>query len=285
MAKRHFTPYNRPSRSYSEAASPDPGSAVVAMVQQQSTSRQRVVLSGLAVLVASAAFAGAVYFYDGVDLVRGLIAQPMSGQLGSSEGVSRPETESAPPRLGKDIPEEFALRLWQEQLDSQQMIGSLVDGEFESMRVTNVESSSAEATLGVQVKLRGGTTAKGVLGLRRFKDAWFIAFTTLERNGRTPRPSGPLPDPEDVDMALLNTMFEQQYGGAGVVEEYLAGIVEELTFGEPQRGPNTVTIDAEMRETHGTGYAQVVAVQHEIDGEPYWFLVRFKKTGHDPPDL
>lgn len=255
------------------------------MGEQQSTSRLSIVLSGLAVVITAAAFTGAFYYFDGVSVVTGLLRASTGAQTQPGHRVSSATSETAPPRLGVDIPTEFGLRLWQEQVDSQVMIGRLINGDFESMRVTRVESSSAEATLTLEIKLREGPRAKGVLGLRRFEDAWFVAFATLERNGRTPRPSGPLPDVSEVDMAVLNTMFEQQYGGASVIEEYLNGGVKELTFEKPQRGPNTVTIDAAMHEVHGTGYAQVVAVEHSISGKPYWFLVRFKKTGHDPPGL
>jgi len=253
------------------------------MGEQQSTSRLSVVLSALAVVVALAAFAGAFYYYDGVALVSGMLDGFSGGSRPTASG-STPATQSVPPELGKDIPEEFALRLWQEQVDSQPMIQRLVDGDIRSMKVTRVESASAEATIGLQVTLKNGTKVDGALGLSRFKDSWFVAFASLERNGVIERPKGPLPDLEEVDAALLNTMFEQQYGAANVIDEYLSGVVQELAFETPQRGPNTMTIDVEMDETHGEGYAQVVAVEQEIDGKKHWFLVRFTKTGHDPEE-
>lgn len=252
------------------------------MVEQQSTSRRTVWLAALAVVLAAAAFGVAFYLFDGVTLVTELLA----GETGDPPSVTQPPATSDDKLvLPEGMPEEFALRLWQEQIDSQELIEKLVSGDVSRLDISKVTSDTDVATLTVDVRLTDKTTVPGVIGLRKFGDAWYVAFASQRRDGKIARPTSDLPEPEEVDIALLNTILDQQQQSQEVISEYLGGIVTSLTLEDPTPGPNTVTLAVEMQETHGEGYARIVAIKSETAGRPRWFLARFTKTGHDPENL
>lgn len=252
------------------------------MVEQQSTSRRTVWLAALAVVLAASAFGVAFYLFDGVTLVTELLA----GEAGDPPAVTQPPaTPSDRLVLPQGMSEEFALRLWQEQIDSQELIGRLVEGDITRLDISKVASDTNEATLTVTVTLSDKTKVPGVIGLRKFGDEWYVAFASQRRDGKIARPTSELPELEDIDIALLNTIFDQQQRSQEVISEYLGGIVTSLTLEDPTPGPNTVTLAVEMQETHGEGYARIVAIKSEKAGRPLWFLARFTKTGHDPENL
>ena len=252
------------------------------MVEQQSTSRSTVLIASLAVAFAAAAFGVAFYLFDGVALVSDLIARDSD----PPPAATQPSTTSSDKLvLPAGMSEEFALRLWQEQIDSQDLIEKLVGGDVSRLDISRVTSDTDVATLTVDVRLTDKTSVPGVIGMRKFGDEWYVAFVSQRRDGRIARPTSELPSVDDVDIALLNTILEQQQQSQDVISEYLSGIVTSLTLENPTPGPNTVTLDVEMQETHGEGYARIVAIKSEAKGRPLWFLARFTKTGHDPENL
>lgn len=253
------------------------------MVEQQSTSKRTVWFAGLAVILAIATFSVAFYLFDGVGLVTGLVG---GGSDSPVVTPSKPTTAVAgAPELPEAVPEEFALRLWQEQIDSQALIQRMASGEITSLKISRVESDSSLATLTVTARLTDKASVPGVIGLRKFEDQWYLAFVSSSRDGRINRPSGDLPDIVDVDVALLRTIFEQQDQSQETIAEYLSGNVTEVLLRDAQPGPNTVTIPVEMIENHGEGYASIVLIKSETTEPPLWFLARFTKTGHDPANL
>lgn len=256
------------------------------MVEQQSTSRRTVVFASIAVLLAAAAFGVAFYLFDGVAIVTGLVAGGSDSPGVTAPKPSKATTATADQLVLPDgVSEEFALRLWQEQVDSQPLIQRMAGGEITSLEISRVESDTDIATLTVTARLVDKTSVPGVIGLRRFADRWYVAFATRDRDGSIARPSGYLPDIADVDLALLNTIFEQQDQSQEVITEYLSGGVTQVLLQDVQPGPNTVTIPVKMMEDHGEGYANIVLIEGGTTGRPLWFLARFTKTGHDPANL
>ena len=252
------------------------------MAEQQSASRRTVLLASFAVALATAAFGVAVYLFDGVALVGDLIA----GEGDAPPAATQPPaTSSEELVLPTGMPEEFALRLWQEQIDSQDLIEKMVSGDVTQLDISQVTSDTDVATLTINVRLTDKTSVPGIIGLRKFGGEWYVAFASQRRDGRIARPTSELPAVDDVDVALLNTILEQQQQSQDVISEYLSGGVTRVVLENPTPGPNTVTLDAEMQEDHGEGYARIVAIKSEVNGQPLWFLARFAKTGHDPENL
>lgn len=263
------------------------------MSQQLSTSRRPVMLAAMFLIVAAAAFAGAFYALDGPRLVMpayrvalDLIASvtPPGKADGRETPVATPAEATSAIEVPPGMPSEFALRLWQEQIDSQPLIERLIEGEVAALDINDVVIEGERAKLIVSVTFGDGTKVPGVIGLTRYSGSWYVGFVSAQREGVTPGPGDSrLPQVSDVDVPLLNTVIQQQAKSKGVLDEYVGGIVKGVEIGDINRGPSTVTLDLEMNETHGDAYAQLVVIRKELDGKPNWFLARFTKTGHNSP--
>lgn len=259
----------------------NPGSAVVAMAKQQSTSLNAVLLTGLLFVLSLVAFMAAFYFFDGPSVVSDLIGGNNPFATGERPASSSDVTSSAL-SLPDGMDDRYALQLWQEQVDSQYMIGRLVNGDIKSLSITDVETSSAEATISISARVADGTTVSGILGFRRFGDAWYIAYVSRRNDYRVMAESDELPDVSSIDVPLMNTILEQQGASQAVFKEYLAGGVYSIDLTGIRKGASTVSIDATMNENHGKGLARIVAIRRVHDGKTLWFLARFVKLGDAP---
>jgi hypothetical protein len=255
------------------------------MGEQQGTSRLSVLLTGLAFILSCTVFGAAFHYLDGMALVTDLLARTTSLIPATESQSSVPIRPSDEVGLPQGVPEEFALALMQEQIDSQEMIGRLVEGGIASFSVERVERADDEATLTVRVNLVEGESVDGAIGLKRFEDRWYVSYASRDRGGAFSRPTQGDLTMDDLDRGLVSAIFTEQATYEGVLNEYVEGIVDYVTLGRPIKGPNTVTLDAVMYEKHGTAQASIVAIRHELDGRPYWFLARFMKIRHDPPEL
>lgn len=257
------------------------------MTQQPSTSRAPVALWGLVLVLSLAVFAGAFWYLDGTSVVSGLFSQVMALIQPSdpSSSSARPAASIEPTlTLPAGMPEEFALRLWQEQLDSQATIRKLVDGQIVALTVKSVDVVGDEARLDSVVSFSDGTSASGVIGMRRFADNWYVAYADAGRgDAAAPGPgSAPLPAIETVDVRLLNTILAQQVKSKDNLQEYVDGKVKKVTITGVKAGPNTATIKLDMDEDHEEAYADLVAIKQKVGSEDAWFLARFVKTGTSP---
>lgn len=278
----------RPTGSYNPRWSVPPesnqGVVVAAMGEQHAASLKNLLFAGIAVVFSAMAFGAAFFILDGAAIIDDLLGGSVSGS-----SVSAPERPAQPAaselQLPEEMSEEFALRLWQEQVDSQKMITKLVSGELTELTISRVETSSSEAALSITAVLDDGTKVPGEIAFRRFGDSWYVSHISAVRDGRSMKPDTPLPARDEVDVPLLNTIFSEQDQSRSVIDEYLTGEVYRITMDRVIPGPNTATIEVTMHEGHGTGYARIVAIEQEIDGKPHWFIARFVKTGHDPAEL
>lgn len=253
------------------------------MSKQQSTSRRFVAFAAAFLVFAIAVFAAAFWYFDGVGYVSGLISGGSSAPTPAAPPSSQPTSTAQQVALPSGMPEEFALRLWQDQIDSRATIKRLVNGEIKSMAITKVETSGAQAVLDLRVTFTDGGTVEGFLGLERFGDTYYIATVNADRGkGFVPVPPTNLPVVDDVDVPLLNTILTEQTKSASNIQEYVDGKVKAITLLKPKAGLNTVTIPIVMNEDHETGYAEIVVISQEIDGQTEWFVARFSKTGSEP---
>lgn len=254
------------------------------MNQQPSTSRSSVALAGVFVVLALMAFGAAFYIFDGAGIVldayetavAALSPQP------TPEPQAPPKSQEATLVLPAGMPREFALRLWQEQVDSQDMIAKLREGDVTSLKVAGVEKSSDQAKLNVVVTLKDGSSAPGIIGFRRFGDQYFVAYATSDRGTLAGKPDSDLPAIEDVDVELLNTILAEQVKSKANIDEYLAGRVMQVNIEAVKPGPNTATVEVEMDEDHEEGYADVVLIKSGEAREELWFIAKFLKTGSEP---
>lgn len=239
---------------------------------KQPNVRIAVLFTVLAVLL----FAAAFYLLDGMQLVQDLL-----GQTDPPDAVVEPPGVEATPNEGlvlpEGMPQEFALRLWQEQIDSQANTRRLVDGEVTSILITRVTQTGDEAVLDITATFTDGPSVQGSLEMKRYGGQWYFARLSGLRSDSAPPKETPLPSIEDVDVDLLRTIIEQQSLSAAVLEEYATGVVKEIVIDRIIDGPGTVTIKIEMNETHEEGYGELVLIEKSIGGEPHWFVARFTK--------
>jgi len=254
------------------------------MNQQPSTSRTSVALAGVFVILALAAFGAAFYLFDGAGIVLDAYDMAVAAITPAPEPAPQapPKSQEATLVLPAGMPTEFALRLWQEQVDSQEMIAKLRDGDVASLKVTGVEKSGDEAKLNVVVTLKDGSSAPGVIGFRRFGDQYFVAYATSERGGLAGASTSDLPVVEEIDPQLLSTILAEQVKSQAIIAEYLGGHVKQVNVEAVKPGPNTATVEVAMDEDHEEGYADLVLIKSGEANEELWFLARFLKTGSEP---
>lgn len=256
---------------------------------QQASPNKAVLTSSILLVLAAAAFAAAVYYFDGVTLLTDFATTQWSRLSGGGAAAEPPSvpTTSTPDAVPSDrlalpagMPEDFALRLWQEQVDSQRMIGYLAKGEMSSLAINSVETTGSTSVLKVSAQLQDGTTVPGEITMRRFGDAWFVAAASADENKDSG--PGPLPAVEDVDLALLNTIIAEQLKSKEATQEYADGRVERIDLGKPEPGANTVRIPVTMYEDHEVASADLVLLSYSDGDEDLWFIARFAKTGSEP---
>ncbi|MDA3935827.1 MAG: hypothetical protein PF636_03030, partial [Actinomycetota bacterium] len=205
------------------------------MEQQQTNPRKPVILAALIFVFAAAIFGAAFYLFDGMELVDDFMASDPfgSGADTTSDSVDTAISDTSDTsdvsivatdtlQLPPGMTEDFALRLWQEQIDSQVNIQKLVDGEVASFELGSVSKGSELATIPITVEFTDGSSAPGEFVLRRVGEAWYTAYIgglrRLDTGGsansvsqsESAIPSTPLPDIDDVDIEVLNTLVAQQ---------------------------------------------------------------------------
>lgn len=251
------------------------------MVRQQSTSLRSVVFAGLALVASAAAFAAAFYLLDGTSIVSDLLAHGMSYAPSHKVAASTEPTANTL-QLPQGMDEDYVLQIWQEQIDSQELIGHLVDGDIKSMTINSVNKSSTEATIDVSVRLSDRSSVFGSIGFIRLGNLWYVSFVSHKTDERIISPQDRWPSISDIDVPLMNAILKSQGLSQAVFDEYLAGTVYKIDFTRVRKGVNTVTLDAAMHEKHGIGRARIIAIEKVVDGKTCWFLARFIKVGDEP---
>lgn len=273
------------------------------MNQQQRRPVSPVTVSALALVVALAAFGAAFWYLDGMTYLDRYLAgvettdseapapkRPRVDRDTDDASKVPTDTLSLPAGMSRD----FALRVWQEQLDSQATISRLVEGRVREMAITKVVTSSADTTLHVSVTFTDDSRANGVIGFHKVGKSWYFAYLSGRSTpgatgyaasigvGDGSAPQGALPDLASVDYGLLNTIIIQQAASASIIEEYITGHVMGIDVGKPRKGSGTVTIPIVMREDHENGYADLILIESPSPDGPRWFIARFNKTKSEP---
>lgn len=245
------------------------------MTKRTGTGRGLLLATALLALAAGL-FAAAFYFYDGVTVVKNLIAG--AGGLSTMPSKPEPAVAAAALSLPDGMPEEFALQVWSEQLDSQRVIRPLAEGEIYSLRIAKVTVDGKRATLTGTLVFKDGTKLPGAIGMRLYGDTWYISYvsgasTASERQQHTDS----LPRVADVDVALLNTVIAEQKKSRGVAQDIVDGRIVELRAGAVRTGLNTATIPLTMLGSSKERTGELIAIRTGSGGEEAWFVARFNE--------
>jgi hypothetical protein len=237
-------------------------------------------------LLVIALAAGALYAFDGLGTVQELIADIpyLGGSAPGGESATPPGAASTDAALvlPSGMSEEFALRLWQEQVDSQTNITRLVSGEVTAINVRDAAVDGDAATIGIGVTFADGSTAPGVLGLSRFDETWYVQSVTGLRSEDAPAmvPSA-LPGVDDVDVPVVNTLIAEQSNNSAVTSKLVSGGIETIFIDSVEQGQGTATLGVTFGGPGGQSGGQLVAIRTTSGGEQLWFLARFSETGSD----
>ncbi len=255
------------------------------MSSQQRSPRKSVIVALVFALLAITAFGAAFYLLDGMSLVRDLLdGEPVLVDTTPTPPPQSTSTiEPAALELPEGVTEEFALRLWQEQIDSQVNIGRLAAGEITGLTITDVRVKGDVSTLDVQASLAEGPTVAGRIEMQRIGGRWYFASVAGLRAAGvgTDAESTPTPLPRlgDVDLDVLNTVLAEQVKSASVLEEYAIGTIAAVRIGSVVSGPGTATLPLAISEKGSpetTG--ELILISKKIDGDELWFVARFTRS-------
>jgi hypothetical protein len=246
------------------------------------------------VIVVAGALAGAYYFLDGDAVVADIMAGRFPWQQPDEvpDGPGSADATSAPDPLA-GLSDDFIRRVWQEQVDSQRNIEKLTTGEITGLVVNVVATTGDSASLNVTAEFEDGTSADGMLLLRKYEGAWFLlgaagmrepgstgAAASVSTSGTVEE--SPLPAMAEVDRAIVGTIIAEQRESQRTIGEYLSGRVRRIDILDVVDGPGTKTLKVKMTEDHEVADADVVCVSTERGGDTLWFIARFEKTGSKP---
>lgn len=258
------------------------------MNEQQASPSKAVVISSIALILAAVALGAALYYLDGIRVVSEFVSTQWSRILGSQAVPTGSSAVTATPdaisstrlELPSGMPEEFALRIWQEHLDSQKMIKLLAQGDVTRLDISSVETKGDRSTLKVRALLEDGTDVSGQIRMSRFSGVWYVASVSAGQNVKAP--DSPLPGLGDVDIQLLNTIIAEQSKSRATTQEYVDGLVTRVDIGSPELGDKAVRIPVTMYEDHETASGDLVLVSYDDQGTDIWFVARLVKTASEP---
>ena len=256
---------------------------------EPSAAPRRLLVALVALLVALALFAAAFVYVGGVDGVTSLLA----GQF----GASGPAVATRNPSASVGATDLAAAKLvYAEQIESQDNIDRLADGDIASFSVDSTQSDETSAIVQITVKFKDGTTAPGAMRFVRSGQLWY--FTTISglRLGAT----GGMADSvnssqsiastttvdeklasvgvEEPDAAVLKTIAQQQIVNQPLARDLIAGEYKWYTLGKPVAGPDTFTIPVKYgSSTESTLGASIIVIAKDIEGEDTLFITTFKR--------
>lgn len=267
----------------------------------------KTVFAGVVVFILLVAFATAFYFLGGADLVAGLIdswfasAPPASSSQPPNKSTGAPAvvpTASAEPsetaglQLPEGVDEEFADRVYAEQLESQANIQKLVDGDVVRFDLGKVKVEGDKATIPVTATFKDKTKGPGTMELDRKGGKWYLAWIagdpTGNRKGLADTVSRGVDEnsPEHlaqieavtVDEAVVSTMLQQQAANQDVISAIVDGTYTSFTCDGVTPGPGTASIDVTFSgPAKASMKGRALCISKDIDGTK-WFLTSFTKS-------
>lgn len=251
------------------------------------------VLGAVLLVVLTAVALGAVafyFFFGGADLLNDML------------GRSKPEAETVTQEPGTTgsglvlpagMTEAHALRMWQEQIESQRNIEKLVDGEIEAFDIGAVAKVGTSAKVDFTCTFTDGSSAPGTMSMSRAGSGWFVSsvggmrspedtgmLSEAVNTGRGEEPTSALPTVSEVDVETLNAVIEAQADDQEMMNALLDGDVRRIVVDEVRKGPNTATAVLSVVQRDGTSKAEIVCLSRSFRGETRWLMAGFERKVH-----
>lgn len=257
---------------------------------------RRALIAGFLLVVMLAVFAAAFLAFGGVQIVHGLLgSQPVALSGGpNAQGVPvATSTPSASITLPPGVDETFAKRVYVEQLESQENIQKLVNGEVTKFTYGKVDRTTSDAVINMRAYFKDGTSAPGIVGMAAKQGTWFFAYIA----GRAPATTAGLASsvsrgvdensPQHlakiaaakVDTEVVSTMLSQELQSQETLAGLVAGKQREMIVDGVTTGQGTATLAITMKSTGGVeSKAELICITKQVDGKQSWFITTFKKV-------
>lgn len=240
-----------------------------------------------------ALFGGVFYYIGGLPTAMNLISQVWPGVLGA--GPAQPTAEAT---VTVDAAAIAAAKMtYAEQIESQQSLLRLADGDVESFKVDSVKSLKDTALVDITARFRDQTSAPGQMRFVRKGGLWyFVTITglrTATTNGmadfvNTEESIAPTGTPEErlaevgvekPDQGVLQTIAQQQVINQPVVNELLAGEYDWYELGTPVAGSRTFTIPVSFGGSEGTtSTGRLVMLDVHVEGKDRVFITTLSEN-------
>jgi hypothetical protein len=269
----------------------------IAIEGGSASSRSKVLLGGLVLVVAIALFAAAFIYAGGVDIVTKLLATTGLFQTAAAPTPPPAKTPAAPAVVVTVPGEDFGKRMYAEQLESATNIHKLATGDITSFAVSKVEKNATGTVAAVYItaKFSDGRTGPGAITLWQDSGNWYVmaiegmrlpaggaevSVDVLEPDWAVDwkRPLAEVMASAGVktfDQGVVDTLLAEQKADQDVTKAIMDGTYNACALGEPIKGAGTITIPVDLTGKQ-SAKAQVTIITKRIDGRDRLFITGFK---------
>lgn len=238
-------------------------------------------------LVSLVLFGGVVYYVGGLPGVLSLVEQVWSPADGGGAANA-----SLTPTITIDAAAMNAAKLtYAEQIESQEALDHLADGDVKSFTVDSVKSDGESALVRITARFRDDSRAPGELRFVHRGQIWYFVtisglravdtnrLADLVNPGRSISPTA-TPDEKlaDVgvkkpDQGVLQTIAQQQIINQPVVRDLIAGEYSWYELGRPVPGSRTFTIPITFGGSEETTIAgRIILLAVHTEGKDRLFI-------------
>ncbi len=197
--------------------------------------------------------------------------------------------------LPPGVSQTFAMRMYLEQIQSEDNFQRLVDGELSSISAEAVEKTEDGARVRITAHFADGSSGPGYLRLVKAKSGWYYASVAGTNDSKEENFASAVSDGDESDVdqsdadavahsgvtafdsGVINAILSQSQKNSALAEDLVAGKVTEIVFGEPQHGAGTVTIPAAVKYRQGSDRTgQAVLISKQIDGRQLYFMTTLR---------
>lgn len=258
-------------------------------------SRVLVFLLFVVVVAALGAFVWALFFAGGLDAITGVYQKYAAG----NPAVKSPSVSVATSDTAVRITKEqlaAAKYVYAEQIESQENLDMLADGDVRSVDIDSVDVNQDAALVNLTVHFEDGTSALSGIRFLRVDGVWYFRTITGLRSEKTGGDADAVglgrvvAQPIDPDTKLaqvgvvapdegvLRTLATQQLASQPVFRDLMAGEYERYTLGKPVVGPDTFTIPVViMGSKESTISAEIVLIAKTVESHDRLFLTTFRR--------
>jgi len=240
-------------------------------------------------VIALALFVGVFFWVGGIDGVRSMLGMRPGEPTKPASAASVPASATVP-----SASLAAAKIVYAEQIESQEMVHRLANGEATALEVLSTKADDESAIAQVRVTFRSGVRVRGTVRLVKSDGVWY--FVTLTRSSESkilegfdplkPYANGSWTDAVDTeleeagvtdpDTGVLQTIAQQQLANQPVMLEVVSGKPVRYDFGNVVKGPKTFTIPVTNHTDATASPGRIVIIAKTVEGVDRLFITTLK---------